>query len=119
MAPIRVAINGFGRIGETPSLADLQTLLQLQISWLGLLAALSQVQQLLLWLAGRLAAREIVGQDDLQLVHINDVCAVESAAYLLKYDSVHGERLFQSSATGCAESEQQLSVQRVCRDLGW
>ncbi|KAK9797033.1 hypothetical protein WJX73_001408 [Symbiochloris irregularis] len=53
MAPIRVAINGFGRIG-------------------------------------RLAAREIVGQDDLQLVHINDVCAVESAAYLLKYDSVHG-----------------------------
>jgi len=53
-APIRVALNGFGRIG-------------------------------------RLAAREILerpGQCD--LVHINDICSIESAAYLLKYDSVHG-----------------------------
>lgn len=60
-----------------------------------------------------------MGQDDLQLVHINDLCAVESAAYLLKYDSVHGEHLFQSFATACTESEKRLVVQSVCRDLGW
>lgn len=39
---------------------------------------------------GRLAAREILTSDDLDLVHINDICSVESAAYLLKFDSVHG-----------------------------
>lgn len=39
---------------------------------------------------GRLAARNIITSEDLELVHINDVCAAESSAYLLKYDSVHG-----------------------------
>merc|ERR1712130_182161 len=40
---------------------------------------------------GRLAARELLESSaDCELVHINDICAIESAAYLLKYDSVHG-----------------------------
>ncbi|KAK9834464.1 hypothetical protein WJX74_002256 [Apatococcus lobatus] len=52
--PVKVGINGFGRIG-------------------------------------RLAARYILAEvPELKLVHVNDLAAIESAAYLLKFDSVHG-----------------------------
>ncbi len=50
---IRVAINGFGRIG-------------------------------------RLVCRYAWDDPTLEIVHINDLCSCESAAYLVKYDSVHG-----------------------------
>lgn len=33
--------------------------------------------------------------DQLSVVHINDLASVESAAYLLKFDSVHGMHLLQ------------------------
>ena len=47
-----------------------------------------------MFIVGRLAARELLESDgEVELVHINDVCAVESSAYLLKYDSVHGKRM--------------------------
>ena len=29
--------------------------------------------------------------DELQVIHINDLASVESSAYLLKFDSVHGK----------------------------
>ncbi len=51
---IRIAINGFGRIG-------------------------------------RLAFREIVENDSMEIVAINDLSAPSMLAYLLKYDSVHGK----------------------------
>ena len=54
MAPVKVAINGAGRIGR----------LALRLAW--------------------------AQPDAFELVHINDVAAVESVAYLVKYDSVHG-----------------------------
>lgn len=50
---VKVAINGFGRIG-------------------------------------RLVFRYAWEDPTLDIVHVNDLCAVESAAYLIKYDSVHG-----------------------------
>lgn len=50
---VKVAINGFGRIG-------------------------------------RLVFRYAWDDPTLEVVHVNDLCAVESAAYLVKYDSVHG-----------------------------
>lgn len=50
---VKVAINGFGRIG-------------------------------------RLVFRYAWDDPTLEIVHVNDLCAVESAAYLIKYDSVHG-----------------------------
>lgn len=50
---IKVAINGFGRIG-------------------------------------RLAFRKMTESKDMEIVAINDLCAPEMLAYLLKYDSVHG-----------------------------
>ncbi len=40
---------------------------------------------------GRLAFRVAWAQPEtFQFVHLNDITAVESVAYLIKYDSVHG-----------------------------
>jgi glyceraldehyde 3-phosphate dehydrogenase len=39
---------------------------------------------------GRLVFRYLWDDPTMEIVHVNDVCALESAAYLLKYDSVHG-----------------------------
>ena len=40
---------------------------------------------------GRLVFRETVKRDDIDVVAINDLLAVDHLAYLLKYDSVHGK----------------------------
>ena len=53
---IKVAINGFGRIG-------------------------------------RLAFRQIVTQTDFDIVAINDLTSAEDLAYLVKYDTVHGNEI--------------------------
>jgi glyceraldehyde 3-phosphate dehydrogenase len=39
---------------------------------------------------GRLSFKYVWDDPSLDIVHVNDVCSVESAAYLLQYDSVHG-----------------------------
>lgn len=39
---------------------------------------------------GRLTFRYAWDDPTLDLVHVNDLCSCESAAYLIKYDSVHG-----------------------------
>ena len=39
---------------------------------------------------GRLVFRYAWEDPDLEIVHVNDVCSCESAAYLAQYDSVHG-----------------------------
>ena len=39
---------------------------------------------------GRLVFRYAWDDPLLDIVHVNDLCSVESAAYLIKYDSVHG-----------------------------
>lgn len=39
---------------------------------------------------GRLALREIVKRNDVEIVAVNDLLEVDHLAYLLKYDSVHG-----------------------------
>jgi len=39
---------------------------------------------------GRLVFRYAWDDPTLEIVHVNDLCSVESAAYLVKYDSVHG-----------------------------
>jgi glyceraldehyde 3-phosphate dehydrogenase len=39
---------------------------------------------------GRLVFRFAWEDPTLELVHVNDLCSCESAAYLIKYDSVHG-----------------------------
>ena len=39
---------------------------------------------------GRLVFRYAWEDPSLDIVHVNDLCSCESAAYLIKYDSVHG-----------------------------
>ena len=39
---------------------------------------------------GRLVFRYAWDDPTLEIVHVNDLCSIESAAYLVKYDSVHG-----------------------------
>lgn len=39
---------------------------------------------------GRLVFRYAWEDPELEIVHVNDLCSCESAAYLVKYDSVHG-----------------------------
>ena len=39
---------------------------------------------------GRLCFRYAWEDPELEIVHVNDLCSCESAAYLAKYDSVHG-----------------------------
>lgn len=39
---------------------------------------------------GRLCFRYAWDDPELEIVHVNDLCSCESAAYLIKYDSVHG-----------------------------
>jgi glyceraldehyde 3-phosphate dehydrogenase len=39
---------------------------------------------------GRLVFRYAWDDPELEIVHVNDLCSCESAAYLVQYDSVHG-----------------------------
>lgn len=39
---------------------------------------------------GRLVFRYALEDPTLDIVHVNDLCSCESAAYLIKYDTVHG-----------------------------
>ena len=41
--------------------------------------------------AGRLAFRLAFDSAEVQIVHVNEPTVIESSAYLLKYDSVHGK----------------------------
>lgn len=51
---------------------------------------------------GRLAFRYAWDDPTLEIVHVNDVCSCESAAYLVQYDSVHGtwEKKVELNDTG-------------------
>ncbi len=73
MSKIRVAINGFGRIG-------------------------------------RLTARELFKQKDVELVAINDLSDVQTLIHLLKYDSLHGKF---SAEIKCLDKSVEINDQVV------
>ncbi len=85
---IRVAINGFGRIG-------------------------------------RLALRAVYesGRDDIEIVGINDLGAVDMNAYLLKRDSVHGTFPFDVNVDGdvmnLGRNPIKVTAERNPADLPW
>ncbi len=85
---IRVAINGFGRIG-------------------------------------RLALRAIYesGRDDIEIVAINDLGAIDMNAYLLKRDSVHGPFPFDVNVDGdvmnLGRNPIKVTAERNPADLPW
>ena len=53
---------------------------------------------------GRLVFRYAWEDPDLEIVHVNDVCSCESAAYLVQYDSVHGTWHHQVEAAADGKS---------------
>ena len=92
MAPVKVAINGCGRIGAPPGHSRRRA-----ANVLSHLCACGRSQPC----AGRLALRIAFEQPDVfEIVHLNDIAAVESAAYLIKYDSVHGTWAHDAKAEG-------------------
>jgi glyceraldehyde 3-phosphate dehydrogenase len=72
---------------------------------------------------GRIAFRIAAGRSDVQVVGINDLLDVEHLAYLLKYDSVHGQ--FQGTievSNGnlvINGNEIRVSAERNPEDLKW
>ena len=72
---------------------------------------------------GRIAFRIAAGRSDVQVVGINDLLDVEHLAYLLKYDSVHGQ--FQGTievSNGnlvVNGNEIRVSAERNPEDLKW
>ncbi|EEC43819.1 predicted protein [Phaeodactylum tricornutum CCAP 1055/1] len=56
---------------------------------------------------GRLCFRYAWDDPELEIVHVNDVCSCESAAYLVQYDSVHGT---WSKSVVAAEDSQSFTV---------
>lgn len=49
---------------------------------------------------GRLALRAAVGDPDVEIVAVNDLGKTDACAYLLKYDSVHGQAPFDIKVDG-------------------
>jgi len=86
MSKVRIAINGFGRIG-------------------------------------RVVARSLQGNDNVELVAVNDLAPVDQLVHLLKYDSVH--RKFPGEVLGkenCIEINDQIVYVYNCKnpeELPW
>lgn len=72
---------------------------------------------------GRLAFRQTVSRDNVQVVGINDLLDVDYLAYMLKYDSVHGE--FEGSVDVkdgklvVNGNEIRITAERNPEDLKW
>ena len=72
---------------------------------------------------GRLAFRQTVSRDNVQVVGINDLLDVDYLAYMLKYDSVHGE--FEGTVDVkdgklvVNGNEIRISAERNPEDLKW
>lgn len=66
--------------------------------------------------AGRLALRIAFDeqQDVFQVVHINEPSPIESTAYLIKYDSVHGEKGTTSAQQTCTPKDVPLVSPHHC-----
>lgn len=77
---IRVAINGFGRIG-------------------------------------RLVYRDLLGENDVEVVAVNDLTSAKTLAHLLKYDTAHGKldlEISSSDCKGCDGSNCSLKNELIC-----
>ncbi len=72
---------------------------------------------------GRITFRAILKRDDIEVVAINDLLAVEHLAYLLKYDSVHGKLNDQiSTKENCLivnGNEIRVTAEKNPLDINW
>lgn len=72
---------------------------------------------------GRMVFRSAMKQEDVTIVGINDLLAVDHLAYLLKYDSVHGQYDGTVSVDGgdliVDGHRVKISAERNPADIGW
>jgi len=72
---------------------------------------------------GRLVFRAAMKQDDVVVVGINDLLDVDHLAYLLKYDSVHGQYdgtvEVKDNNLVVDGHEVKISAERNPADIGW
>ena len=72
---------------------------------------------------GRMVFRATVNHPDIEVVGINDLCSAEYLAYMLKYDTMHGQFQGEVSATENAivvnGREIPISAERNTVDLPW
>jgi glyceraldehyde 3-phosphate dehydrogenase len=59
---------------------------------------------------GRLVLRQLVLQDEVEIVAVNDVADIRTMAHLIKYDSVHGRAGFPVS---CGQDSLRLDRQQI------
>jgi len=60
---------------------------------------------------GRMAFKNAWEDPDIEVVHINDLCSLESAAYLVKYDSVHG--IWDKNVVQVSDNEMSIDGKTV------
>ncbi len=72
---------------------------------------------------GRLAYKELLNDEELEVVAINDLTSPEDLAYLLKYDSVHGRLEEEVNIEGdeivCKDIHTKIFAIRDARELPW
>jgi len=72
---------------------------------------------------GRMVFRSAMKQEDVTIVGINDLLAVDHLAYLLKYDSVHGRYDGTVAVDGgdliVDGHRVKISAERNPADIGW
>lgn len=61
---------------------------------------------------GRMVARIAAGMSDVEIVAINDLASIDTALYLLRYDSIHGA--FEHEAKIVAKDRLQIAKNKVC-----
>lgn len=72
---------------------------------------------------GRLVFRQLMQQQDIELVAVNDLVPADCLAYLINYDSTHGRAPFKVSADGknlsCQGKTIEVLAERDPRNLPW
>ncbi len=72
---------------------------------------------------GRLAYKDILSSDDLEVVAINDLTTPEELAYLVKYDTIHGRFAKDVKVVGdelvCGESRAKITSIKDAKELPW
>lgn len=72
---------------------------------------------------GRLAYKELLKDDTLEVVAINDLTTVEDLAYLIKYDTVHGrleeEVRIEDGSLVCGNSKAKVFSIKDASELPW
>lgn len=72
---------------------------------------------------GRLAYKELLNDENLEVVAINDLTSPEDLAYLIKYDSIHGrldeEVRVEDNYLICGSNKTQIFAIKDAKELPW